>query len=117
AERIELALEILRLRSVAGIAVEHETRRGIRFREPFLDHAEHDLVGNELAGIHRRFRAAAELRAVGNGLTQQVAGRYLHPALLRLQALRLRPLAGPRRAEHDDPHSMTSRSMRGRVSY
>ena len=87
-------VERTRLRDVARIAVEDEALRGVRAAEPLADQAEHDVVGHQLAGVHRRLGALAEFGAARDGVAQQVAGRNLGDALLVTQALGLSALAG-----------------------
>jgi hypothetical protein len=93
AELGEQLVEGAGLGHVARIAVEDEALRGVGPADPLADQAEHDLVGNELAGIHRGLGALAELGAAGHRITQQVAGGHLGDALVIAQSLGLRALA------------------------
>ena len=73
-------------------------------RQPFADQAEHDLVGHELAGVHRGLGPLAELGAARDGVAQQVAGGHLRNARLVAQALGLRTLAGAGCAKQYESH-------------
>ena len=83
-----------RLRDVARIAVEDEALRGVRAAEPLADQAEDDVVGHQLAGIHRRPGTLAKFGAARDRVTEQVPGRDLRDTLLVTQALGLSALAG-----------------------
>ncbi|MNC92721.1 hypothetical protein D3C83_91940 [compost metagenome] len=78
----------------------------VGLRDALLDHAEHDVVRDEIASVHDLFRLLAERRLVRDGFAQQVARRDLRQPVLFLNPLRLRALAGARRAEHDDSHDV-----------
>ena len=79
-------------------------RLRVGLREALFDHAEHDLVGHELAGIHRG------LGLEPSGVLSATARRSRSPVetcgscVVLLQALCLSAFAGTRRAEHDDSH-------------
>ena len=78
--------------------------RRIRAAQAVADQAEHDVVGDQLAGIHHGLGLAAELGAARHRVAQQIAGRHLRHAVFGLQALRLRSLARTGRPQQYDPH-------------
>src|SRR6056297_4357093 len=89
----------------AGKSVEDDAVAGVAL-EFFLDQADDDLVGDQLAGIHDRRDLVAHFRPRRARLPKHVACRELdHPASLDQNA-RLRPLTGPRRAEKYDVHRL-----------
>ena len=59
AEAREHGIERLRLRDVARETVKDEAALGVRLGQTILDHAEHHVVGHQLAGVHRRLGALA----------------------------------------------------------
>ena len=88
-------IELARLVQRARETVEHEpaaertARRGALF-----DHADHDLVGNELARVHVALGLETERRALGGLRAEHVAGRHMRDAIVLGQAHALRSLAG-----------------------
>ena len=96
-------VERLRLGQRAREAVEDPAGRGVGPRDPFLDHRDDQLVGDELARVHELLRLAAELGALGNVLAEHVARRDVRDPQLARERLRLRPLAGARRSQEDHP--------------
>src|SRR6185503_16321676 len=115
-ERAEQHVEAVGLARVARESVEDEAALRVGRCDTTLDHAEHDLVRDELAGVHDFLGSQAERRLVGDGLAQQVARRDLREPVVFLNALRLRAFAGTRRAAHDDSHWMSSTGWFERVT-
>ena len=70
--------------------------------DPVLDHRDHDVVGNQLAGIHDRLGLLAQRRAGSALRAQHIPGRKLNHAVALFEPLGLGPLPGPRRAEQKD---------------
>jgi hypothetical protein len=81
AEGRELGREAIGLGDGAREAIEDEAAGGVGPCQTLADDAQHDVVGDQLAGVHDDFRRAAECRACGHGLTQQVTGRHLRHAM------------------------------------
>ena len=95
----ELMRERLSLGDIARETVENESVSGIRLGQARLDHAEHHVVGDELAGIHGGLGLLAQ---VGTGRylgAQQVARGNLRDIVLFYQQLGLRSLAGTGRSQ------------------
>ena len=69
--------------------------------EPLAHDADHDLVGDERAGLHVLLRLAAHLGALGDGRAQHLTGRDVRQPEVRHDALGLGALAGPGAAEKD----------------
>ena len=88
-EAIEQGLEGRALGQVARIAVEDEAALGVWLRNAILEHAEHDLVGDQVSGIHDRLGLEAERRARLDCRTQQVAGRHVWNTQFLLERGRL----------------------------
>jgi hypothetical protein len=97
-------LERARLREIARIAVEHEAGTGIVLAQALFEHAQHDVVGNEVAGFHDRLGLEAERRAGSDGAAQQVAGGNVGNLQMLAEAGRLRALARTGRAEKYQSH-------------
>ena len=100
----EHRVELLRLREVSREPVEDEARCGVRLRQPLANEGDGQLVGNELAGREDRLHPAAELRPGRDRGAEHVAGRDVWDAVLGREPLRLRPLAGALRAQHQEVH-------------
>ena len=77
AEPRQHGVERLGLGDIARKTVEYETVFSVRFGKPGLDHAEHDLVGNQLSGIHGGLGPFPQLAAGGYLGSQQVARGHL----------------------------------------
>ncbi len=101
----EQGVEGLRLRNVARKAVEDEPGLRVRLAQPLTDHAEHNVVIDEPARIHGRFRFNAKLSAFANRCTQQISRGDLGDTVTVDKTLRLRALAGAGRAQENDTHS------------
>jgi hypothetical protein len=61
----------------------------------------HHFVGHQFAGIHDAFGALADRRPSRDRGAQHIAGGELNDPVFLDQALRLRALPRPRRAEQD----------------
>ena len=104
AQLVEHGVEGLGLGDVAWEAVENEALFGVGLGHALLDHVEHDLVRNQLAGIHGGLGLQAKGGFRGDGGAQQVTGGYLWYAVVADQFLGLGSLARSWRANQDDPH-------------
>ena len=104
-----IAVERLGLRHRAREAVEHEA---VLVREALPDEADHEVVGHQIAALEDRAARAPELRPVGDGFAQDVAGRDVRDVVGSGDALRLRALAGPLRAEDEDAHGVPAGYLR-----
>ena len=88
-----------RLGDVAREAVQDEPAGGIRAGQALADHAEHE-ASRPACRIHDRLGAQAQVGALGDRLTQQIAGRILrHAEGLDQQLPDLRALARARRTQ------------------
>jgi hypothetical protein len=87
-------------------------RCGIGLGQPFANDSEHDLVGHQLAGVHRRLGAAPILGAASHGAAQQIAGGYLGDAETLDQPLRLGAFSRPRGPHKHDTHPRNSTHRR-----
>ena len=96
------AFEDVALDVRAREAVEEEPVRLRVLRDRLLDQLHDDLVGDEAAGGDDALRLQAQLRLRRQLLAQQVAGGDVEEVELLDEGLRLRPLAGPGRAEQRD---------------
>ena len=96
------AFEDVALDVRAREAVEEEPVRLRVLRDRLLDQLHDDLVGDETAGGDDALRLQAQLRLRRQLLAQQVAGGDVEEVELLDEGLRLRPLAGPGRAEQRD---------------
>ena len=84
---------------------------GVRLVDAVGHDADHDVVGHKLAARHDVLGLQADRRAGRDRRAQHVAGGELHDAVFRNQFLGLRALAGPRRAEQNNPHLLRPRSF------
>ena len=76
-------VECLGLIDVAREAVEDEAVVGVGPGDAFTDHADHDVVGYQLAGVHHGLGLTAQRGLRGDSGTQQVTGGDLwHVVLL-----------------------------------
>ena len=76
----------------------------IRARQSLLDHRDRQLVGHEPAGGHDLADLLAELGAFRLRGAEHVTGRDVRDPVFRSDALGLRALAGPLRAEDEEIH-------------
>ena len=79
---------------------------GVRLVEPRVDHPDHEVVGDEAAGVHDRLGLAAEVGAARHLVAEHVAGGDVRDAEAHRDPRRLRALAAPGRAEHHGDHLM-----------
>src|SRR5690606_9071473 len=107
AEADQHLVQGLRLRDVAREAVHDEAVLRVRALEALADDAEHDLVGDQLAGVKRGLGLPAQARAGGQRLAQQVAGGNLRYVVFLDQLLGLRPLARTGRSKQKDSHVLS----------
>jgi hypothetical protein len=99
-------VERVGLREVARETVEDVPGGGIRLREAFADHAEHDAVVDELAGLHRILRRDAQRRAAFHRGTQQIAGGDLRDAETLDETLGLSALPGTGGTKQNYTHGL-----------
>src|SRR3954453_4229563 len=83
-------------------AVEEEAVLGVRLGEPVEDHADDDLVGDEVAAVHVLLGLLAEVRLLLDRLAQHVPRRDVREREVLLEALRLGALSRAGRAEQDE---------------
>ena len=76
------------------------------------DDRDDDVVRDELAPIHDVLGLQPDRRTGLDRGAQHVAGGELHDPVLGDEALSLRPLPGPRRAEQYQPHYAAPKSGR-----
>src|SRR5262249_55457764 len=105
------AVECLGLTHRSREAIQHEARPGIGLVDAVGDDRHHALAGHRIAAIHNAFCAQTDRRAGGSGGAQHVTGRELDNSVFGYQALRLRALTRPRRAEQDQSHRVRPRSF------
>jgi hypothetical protein len=105
------AIERLGLRNRAREPVKHKAALGVRPIDPFGNDRNHHVVGNQFAAVHDALGAQADRGAGSDGRAQHVAGRQLNNPVLGDQALRLRALPRPRRAEQNQPHRIRPRNF------
>src|SRR5262249_51786624 len=83
---------------------EHEAADGVRVLDALADDPEHDVVGDELTGVHGGLRLEAELGSARHRLPQQVAGGDLRYAVLLHEHLGLGALSRTGCAQQYDSH-------------
>ena len=98
----ELGVERLRLRCRPREAVEDEAVAGLLGVDPLGDHADDDLVGNQVAAVHVGLRVQADLGLVLDRGAEDVPGRVVGQAQVFVQKLALRALAGTGRTKEDE---------------
>src|SRR3954468_14211374 len=99
---LQRLVERLGLLVGAREAVEQEAVAGVRVVQAVQDHADDDLVRDEIAAVHVLLRLFPEVRALLDGLAQHVAGRDVREGEVLLEALGLGALARAGRAEQDE---------------
>ena len=97
-------IQRLGLRHCAREAVQDEAIGAIRLLDPVSQHADDDVVGDELTRLHHRFGFLADRRGGGHLGAEHVARRDLRDPVLVSQTLRLRSLSRPRRAQENQFH-------------
>ncbi len=98
ADPVEQHVERVGLSQIARIAVEDETIDGIALLEAIFEHAEHDLVRDQIAGRHDRLGLQSQRRARRHRGAQQLAGGDVRNLQVLAQARRLGALARTGRA-------------------
>lgn len=93
AEPGQQVVERVGLGQVARVAVEDEAGLRVGLGEALFQHAEQDVVGNQLAGVHHRLGLEPHRGAGGHRGAQHVAGRDVWNTQRRLQPGRLRTFA------------------------
>ena len=78
--------------------------RGVGTREAVLEHAQQDLVADQVAARHHFLGLQAELAAGGDFGAQQVAGGDVRHLQVLLEPRRLRALARTGRAQKYQSH-------------
>ena len=95
-------VEGLGLHDRAGEAVEEEaTGHHVGLAEAFLDDPEHDLVGDQAAGIHVGLGLETDRRGVAHRLAEHVAGGDVGRAVVLGEHRRLRSLPRALTTEDD----------------
>jgi len=91
-----------RLRHRPRKSVEDESALRVGASQPLTHDADHHFVADQLATVHDRLGPTPNLGSVVDRLAQDVAGRNLRDSPVASEALGLRALSRPRRAEHDE---------------
>ena len=108
---VENAVELLRLMQRARESVEDEAvAERAAGREALLDHADHDLVGNELAAVHVALGLEPERGALLRLRAEELSRGEMGDAEVLAEARRLSPFAGALLAEQNQ-----ARLRRGRA--
>ena len=102
ADALHGVFEEFGLRDGAREAVEDESVGAFRRGEAGGDHVGHDLVGDELAGLHAGFRLFAEFGAGCHFAAEDFAGGDVRELFLRHQGIGERAFAGAGRAEQNE---------------
>src|SRR5512132_4433299 len=110
------AIERFRLRQRSRKTVEHKAAFRVGLTDAIGDNRNHDLVRHQLAALHDAFGLQAHRRAGRDRGAQHVSGRELDYSVFGYQALRLRALTRPRRAEQDQSHRVRPRSLERLIS-
>ena len=89
---------------VAREAVEQEAVLGVRLLHPVLGHADGDLVGDQVAGVHVRLRLLAQLGVLADVGAEEVARGDVRDRQVLGKERGLRSLARTGRSDEDDSH-------------
>ena len=108
---IEDAGDTLGLDRGARHPVEDEALPGREPGDRLVDDLDDDIVGHQIAGVHRCRGLAADIGARAHRRTQHGAGRQRHQVVALGKALGLGTLSGTRRAQHDQDHRRRPRSF------
>jgi hypothetical protein len=100
------------LSQVARKAVQNESVCGITLGQAFANDSQHDLVGNEVAGVHGGLGAPAVLGPAGQSAAQQIAGGDLGDAIARDETLGLGSFPRTRGPHKHDTHPGNSTHRR-----
>lgn len=87
-----------RLGNGAGEPVQNEPVAAVGLRQPLLDDADDDIVGNQLTGVHIGFGFPPHLRAAFQRFTDNVTRGNRGNAQMLANNFRLGAFAGARRA-------------------
>ena len=101
----ELGVEDDRLCGVSREPIEDEALLGIILGKALLHEADHEIVGDELALVHEGLGLLAELGAILDGGTEQVARRDVRHTVFSDQTLGLGAFARTGAAEQNDFHA------------
>jgi hypothetical protein len=89
----------LSLRECTGEAIQDPGLGGVGAVDPGCDHRDHDVVRDQLAGVHVLRGLAPQLAALSDLLTEHVTGGDVQDLAAGRQLLGLGALAGTGRAE------------------
>ncbi len=107
--RGEVAVQRLGLGHGAGEAVEQESVAGVGLLEPVGDHADHDVVGDEVTAVHVELGLLPQRRAGRDVQAEDVAGGHTRHAVGARDVHGLGALAGTRWAEQHESHDQPPR--------
>ena len=80
------------MRNSTRIAVQNKTIRAIRSINPLRNDLVHNLIGNQLPGVHNGLGALPDFALLGNGCTQHITCGELRNSMLLGKKSSLRPL-------------------------
>jgi hypothetical protein len=95
------------LRDCSRKPIEQRAIPAIRHIEPLGDDTQDDRVRDQVSGLHQGLCAAAQFRALCNGIAQHVPGGYVRDLKVRSQALGLSALPCARRSKQNGEHGMS----------
>jgi len=104
ADLAQCRVERVGLRRRARKAVQHESGSGVGLLEPFADQLDHDLVGNQPAGLVDRLDAKPERGLRFHCDAQHVARRDVRNPELGRDPLGLRSFPGSLRTQQQNVH-------------
>ena len=104
ANLFQQAVQRLGLADVARETVEDEAFFRVRLAKAFADHAQHDVVGNQLPGIHGGLGLNSQGAAGRHRFTQKIAGGNLGNTIFLDQQFCLGALAATRCPNQYDSH-------------
>ena len=104
-------IERFGLRKAAGKPVQNEPVTRVGTQDPFLYDRQHDIVANQMPGIHGHFRLASQRGTGSHGLTQKITRSDLRDVVALGEESRLGTLARPGRTEQYDSHVANSPDM------
>jgi len=104
-------IERFGLRKAAGKPVQNEPVTRVGTQDPFLYDRQHDIVANQMPGIHGHFRLAAQHGTGSYCLTQKITRSDLRDVVALGEESRLGTLARPGRTEQYDSHVANSPDM------
>jgi len=89
------------LRNRPREAVEQKALATVRLGQALAHDADHEFIGNQLAGVHELLGLQAQRRALANGGTQHIAGGDVRHGKPANEELGLSALPRSRRAKQD----------------